>query len=84
MVAYADLILPDTTYLERWDAISMLDRPIGEVDGPADSIRQPIVTPDRDVRPFQDVLIELGARLELPAFVNAEAGRATRPATRIT
>ena len=28
MVAYADLILPDTTYLERHDAISMLDRPI--------------------------------------------------------
>ena len=30
MVAYADLILPDTTYLERWDCISMLDRPISE------------------------------------------------------
>src|SRR6266403_4097254 len=28
MVAYADLILPDTTYLERWDCISLLDRPI--------------------------------------------------------
>jgi anaerobic selenocysteine-containing dehydrogenase len=27
MVAYADLILPDTTYLERHDAISLLDRP---------------------------------------------------------
>ena len=74
MVAYADLILPDTTYLERWDAISILDRPIGKVDGPADSIRQPILKPDRDVRPFQDVVIELGARLGLPAFVNAEGG----------
>jgi anaerobic selenocysteine-containing dehydrogenase len=72
MVAYADLVLPDTTYLERWDAISILDRPIGNVDGPADSIRQPVLTPDRDVRPFQDVLIELGARLGLPAFVTAE------------
>ena len=30
MVAYADLILPDTTYLERWDCISLLDRPISE------------------------------------------------------
>jgi sulfite dehydrogenase (quinone) subunit SoeA len=69
-VAYADLILPDTTYLERWDAISILDRPIGKVDGPADSIRQPILTPDRDVRPFQDVLIDLGARLGLPAFTS--------------
>ena len=71
-VAYADLVLPDTTYLERWDCISLLDRPIGGADGPADAIRQPVVTPDRDVRPFQDVLIELGARLGLPGFVNAE------------
>ena len=30
MVAYADLVLPDTTYLERWDCISLLDRPISE------------------------------------------------------
>ncbi len=71
-VAYADLILPDTTYLERWDCISLLDRPIGGVDGPADAIRQPILTPDRDVRPFQDVLIEIGARLGLPGFVTPE------------
>ena len=68
MVAYADLVLPDTTYLERWDCISILDRPIGNADGPADAIRQPIVKPDRDVRPFQDVLIDLGARLKLPGF----------------
>ena len=68
MVAYADLILPDTTYLERWDCISLLDRPISDADGPADAIRQPVVSPDRDVRPFQDVLIDLGVRLGLPAF----------------
>jgi anaerobic selenocysteine-containing dehydrogenase len=72
MVAYADLILPDTTYLERWDCVSMLDRPISSAHGPADAIRQPVVKPDRDVRPFQDVLIELGARLGLPAFTNKE------------
>ncbi len=40
--AYADLVLPDTTYLERWDCISLLDRPIGSADGPADAIRQPV------------------------------------------
>ena len=72
MVPYADLILPDTTYLERWDCISMLDRPISSADGPADAIRQPVVKPDRDVRPFQEVLIDLGARLGLPAFTNAD------------
>jgi anaerobic selenocysteine-containing dehydrogenase len=72
MVAYADLVLPDTTYLERWDCISLLDRPIGSVEGPADAIRQPIFAPDRDVRPFQDVLIEIGARLGFPGFVTLE------------
>jgi sulfite dehydrogenase (quinone) subunit SoeA len=71
-VPYADLILPDTTYLERWDCISLLDRPIGSAHGPADAIRQPVVRPDRDVRGFQEVLIELGARLGLPAFVKED------------
>jgi sulfite dehydrogenase (quinone) subunit SoeA len=70
MVAYADLILPDTTYLERWDCISLLDRPISDPDGPADAIRQPVVKPDRDVRAFQEVLLDLGARLGLPGFVD--------------
>ena len=78
MVAYADLILPDTTYLERWDCISLLDRPISDPDGPADAIRQPVVTPDRDVRAFQEVLLDLGARLGLPGFVDA-AGAAKYP-----
>ena len=70
MVSYADLVLPDTTYLERWDCISLLDRPISDADGPADAIRQPIVKPNRDVRPFQDVVLDLGARLGLPGMVN--------------
>ncbi len=78
MVAYADLILPDTTYLERWDCISLLDRPICSAEGAADSIRQPVLKPDRNVRPFQDVLIELGARLGLPGFTN-EDGAAKYP-----
>ena len=71
-VPYADLVLPDTTYLERWDCISLLDRPISDADGPADAIRQPVVQPNRDVRPFQDVLIELGHRLKLPGLTNAD------------
>ena len=71
-VAYADLVLPDTTSLERWDALSLLDRPIGKADALCDSIRQPVVRPDRDVRPFQDVLIELGHRLRLPAFTRED------------
>ncbi len=73
-VAYADLVLPDTTYLERWDCVSLLDRPICDADGAADSIRQPVVAPDRDVRPFQDVLIDLGARLGLSGLTRADGG----------
>ncbi len=72
MVRFADLVLPDTTYLERYDAISFLDRPISEPDAAADSIRHPILPLDRDVRPWQDVLVELASRLNFPAFVKPE------------
>ncbi|MDG2406919.1 MAG: molybdopterin-dependent oxidoreductase, partial [Paracoccaceae bacterium] len=72
MVAYADLILPDTTYLERHDCISLLDRPICEADAAADAIRWPVIEPDRNVRGFQSVLCELGARLNLPGFTNED------------
>ena len=72
MVAYADLILPDTTYLERHDCISLLDRPICEADGAADAIRWPVIEPDRNVRGFQSVLLDLGARLGLPGFVTED------------
>ena len=69
-VAFADLVLPDTTYLERHDCISLLDRPISDAEAAADAIRVPVLQPDRDVRPFQDVLLELGARLKLPNLVD--------------
>jgi anaerobic selenocysteine-containing dehydrogenase len=72
MVAYADLVLPDTTYLERYDCISLLDRPISEPDAVQDAIRWPVIEPDREVRAFQGVLIDLGARLKLPGFVDQE------------
>ena len=79
MVAYADLVLPDTTYFERFDAISLLDRPISDADGVADAIRHPLFDPatqadeqPRDVRGFQSVLLDLGARLGLPGMVHAD------------
>ena len=77
-VAFADLVLPDTTYLERHDCISLLDRPISDADAAADAIRQPVVAPDRDVRAFQDVLLDLGTRLGLPGLVD-EDGNAIYP-----
>ncbi|MEQ9260598.1 MAG: molybdopterin oxidoreductase family protein [Roseovarius sp.] len=72
MVAYADLVLPDTTYLERHDCISLLDRPICEADAAADAIRWPVVEPDRDVRGFQTVLIQLANKLGLPGFTRED------------
>jgi sulfite dehydrogenase (quinone) subunit SoeA len=72
MVAYADLILPDTTYLERHDCISLLDRPICEADAAADAIRWPVIQPDRNVRGFQTVLIQLANRMKLPNFTNED------------
>jgi anaerobic selenocysteine-containing dehydrogenase len=78
MVAYADLVLPDATYLERHDCISLLDRPISEADGAADAIRWPVIEPDRDVRGFQSVLIDLGARLQLPGFVKEDGSQKYR------
>jgi len=74
MVAFADLILPDTTYLERHDCISLLDRPICEADAVADSIRWPVMEPDRDVKGFQSVLLAIGAKLGLPGMVD-ETGK---------
>ncbi len=75
MTAFADLILPDTTYLERHDVMSMLDRPISEYDGPVDSVRIPVVPPKGECKPFQEVLIELGSRLGLPAFAHPDGTR---------
>ena len=74
-VAFADLVLPDTTYLERHDVMSMLDRPISEFDGPVDSVRVPVVPPTGQCKPFQEVLIELASRLKFPAFTTEQGAR---------
>jgi sulfite dehydrogenase (quinone) subunit SoeA len=73
--AFADLVLPDTTYLERHDAMSLLDRPISEFDGPVDSVRIPVLPPSGECRPFQEVLIELASRLKFPLFTHEDGSR---------
>ncbi|NIE58921.1 MULTISPECIES: molybdopterin oxidoreductase family protein [unclassified Burkholderia] len=78
MTAFADLILPDTTYLERHDVMSVLDRPISEFDGPVDSVRVPVAPPTGECKPFQEVLIELASRLKFPAFTTADGQRKYR------
>ena len=75
MTAFADLILPDTTYLERHDVMSILDRPISEFDGPMDAVRIPVVPPKGECKPFQEVLVELASRLQFPAFTTAQGER---------
>ena len=78
MTAFADLVLPDTTYLERHDVMSLLDRPISEFDAATDSVRVPVVEPLGECKPFQEVLVELAGRLRFPAFVNADGSRKYR------
>ena len=58
---YADLILPDATYPERWTAEDMVDpAQIGEY-----YIRQPFVKPLGEARDFSDVVFDLAKRLGL-------------------
>ena len=66
---------PPTRQLPRFEPLCY---PTGSAEGPGDAIRQPVLEPDRDVRPFQDVLLELGYRLGLPGMTTPD-GRARYP-----
>ena len=58
----ADMILPDATYLERWDWEDMVSpNQIAEY-----YIRQPIVPPMGEVRNFADVCCDLANRMDMP------------------
>ena len=72
-VAYADLVLPDTTYLERHDCISLLDRPISRAGRRR---RRDPLAGDR-ARPRRAAASSRcwwtsAHRLGLPGFVNAD------------
>ena len=71
-VNYSDLVLPDATYLERHDVISLLDRPISDASAACDAVRVPILPCRRGVRPWQEVMLELAARLNMPEFVGED------------
>lgn len=60
--ALADLILPDATYLERWDWEDM----VSPDQIPEYYIRQPIVPPLGEARDFGDVCCELAERMGFP------------------
>ena len=55
---YADLILPDHTFLERWQ-----DDFVEGTGYPGVALRQPVVAPVHDTRNTGDVLIELAHRV---------------------
>lgn len=59
---YADMILPEHTYLERWDAISE----VPSVAFTHVGIRQPVIEPIHDTRHTGDVLISFARDLDAP------------------
>jgi anaerobic selenocysteine-containing dehydrogenase len=65
--ALADLILPDATYLERWDWEDM----VSPKQVPEYHIRQPIVAPLGETRNFADVACELADRMGFPLGFNS-------------
>ncbi|MEE8365019.1 MAG: molybdopterin-dependent oxidoreductase [Gammaproteobacteria bacterium] len=60
--ALADLILPDATYLERYD----IEATVAANQVAEYSLRQPLVPPQGEARDFKDVCLELAARMGFP------------------
>ncbi len=58
----ADLILPDTSYLERWD----WDGNVGPTQQTEYELRQPVVEPLGECRNFSDILCDLAKRMDMP------------------
>ncbi len=57
---YADLVLPDKSYFERWELLYM---PWWYNFGPGVTLRQPVVDPPGECRHSNEIFIELGKRL---------------------
>lgn len=63
----ADLILPDASYLERWDWEDMVSpNQVAEF-----YLRQPVVKPLGEIRDFKDVVCELADRMGFPLGFNS-------------
>jgi len=63
IVGWADVVLPDTTFFERYD-----DLHVGAWREPFVSLRQPVVDPMYDTRPPYWVAKELAKRLDLADY----------------
>ncbi len=66
--ALADLILPDATYLERWDWEDM----VSPNQIPEFYIRQPVVKPLGEARDFGDVVCDLAQRMGFPLGISSK------------
>ena len=64
----ADLILPDATYLERWDWEDM----VSPNQVPEYYLRQPLIKPLGEVRDFGDVCIDLAERMGMPLGIESK------------
>jgi anaerobic selenocysteine-containing dehydrogenase len=82
-VAFADLVLPDTTYLERHDVMGMLDRPISEFEGPVDSVRVPVVPAAGRVQAVPGGADRTGRAPEVPRLHHARGRHASSRGTRL-
>jgi molybdopterin-containing oxidoreductase family molybdopterin binding subunit len=72
---FADIVLPDVGYLQQLDSRTSFpfffcSHPGGKGDW-SWTIRQPVLPPEGEQRPFQDVLFELADRLGLRGEINA-------------
>jgi len=67
--ALADLILPDATYMERYD----IEESVSPDQVPEYALRQPLIAPLGEARDFKDVCCELAKRLDIKlGFTSAE------------
>lgn len=76
--AVADLVLPDHTFLERWEVAT----PAPALDRPILTTRVPVVAPLHDTRSSGDVVLELARRLG-GAVAAALPWRTLREATEV-
>jgi thiosulfate reductase/polysulfide reductase chain A len=63
-IAYADLVLPEATYLERYDAPLV----VNSVKAPFVSLRQPVIEPLHESKPGWWIAKELAKRMGLEAY----------------
>ncbi len=76
----ADLILPDATYLERWD----WEDNVSPTQIPEYYIRQPLVKPLGEARDFGDVVIEIAEKMGMPLGVGSSKEEFVRKSCEMT